>query len=500
MTKIVELQKNFSSLIKEHKYMLIMLVFFGSIYASISFVNHYNFRTYGYDLGIYNNSLFDYSHFRINDNPVMHRMYDNILGDHLSLYHIFFAPLRFIFGTWTLLIIQLIAILFGAIGIHRLIDHFSSNKQYANLASLHFLSMWGIFSAVAYDYHDNVLAAMFVPWLLLYFFQKNIKGIIIWTAIILISKENMSFWLAFVFAGLFLLKYEDKQMRKISLIGAVVSFIYFILALKVIMPALQNTGASYGHIKSYSALGDSMGDYLVTMLTKPQYVLSLMFENTTGDPTYNGIKFELHWVVLLSGGFVFFKKPQFLIMLIPIYMQKMLNSSYGKWGLNSQYSVEFAPILTFGLFYWIIFSNYAQKHKKQILIAGTVLCLVTSMAKIDSRTSKWYDSHRSRFWQGKHYTQSFDVKQVYKWLELIPENAKVSAQNLLVPHLSFREYIYTYPYTRDAEYFVVMPYEGHHPVDRHVFDSALHVLRTADTLEFLVNEPHFILAKKKPLD
>lgn len=485
------------TIIKNNKYLVLSLLVFGSLYASISLVNHYNFRTFGYDLGIYNNALYDYSQFKVNDNPVMHRMYDNILGDHLSLYHLFFAPLRYIFGTWTLLIIQIISILFGAIGIHRLIEYLSKNKQYANLATVHFLSMWGIFSALAYDYHDNVVAAMFVPWLILSVLQKNTKVVIIWTIIILISKENVSLWLAFVYAGLFLLKYDDKELRKTSIIGATLSFIYFVLALKVIMPALQNTGTTYSHIKSYSALGNSMGEYIVTLLTKPQYVMSLMFENQSGDPTYNGIKFELHWVVLLSGGFVFFKKPQFLVMLIPIYMQKMLNDSYGKWGINLQYSIEFAPILTFGFFYWIIVSNYVQKHKKIILIAGTALCLITSIAKLDSRTSKWYDSHRARFWQNRHYSQTFDVKQVYRWLEMVPKNAKVCAQNLLVPHLAFRDHIYTYPHTRDAEYIIVMPNEGFYPADKHEFDSALNVLRNADSLTFLINEPHFIMAKKK---
>lgn len=46
-----------------NKLAYLILVVFGIIFSSVSFVNHYNFRTYALDLGLYNNALFDYARF-----------------------------------------------------------------------------------------------------------------------------------------------------------------------------------------------------------------------------------------------------------------------------------------------------------------------------------------------------------------------------------------------------------------------------------------------------
>ena len=50
---------------------------------------------------------------------------------------------------------------------------FPENKYLPFLAVVHFFSMWGIYSALSYDYHDNVMAAMFVPWLFYFFVEKK---------------------------------------------------------------------------------------------------------------------------------------------------------------------------------------------------------------------------------------------------------------------------------------------------------------------------------------
>ena len=47
------------------KYLAIILIVFGTVYVLISFVNHYNFRTYALDLGAYTNALYKYAHFQL---------------------------------------------------------------------------------------------------------------------------------------------------------------------------------------------------------------------------------------------------------------------------------------------------------------------------------------------------------------------------------------------------------------------------------------------------
>lgn len=485
------------SLLKQNKGLLYILIIFAGIYSSISFVNHYNFRTYGFDLGIYNNTLYDYSKFQVNDNPVMHKMFNNILSDHLSFYHIAFAPFRYIFGSWTLLLFQILAILFGAVGVYKFVRlYVSASSSIPTIAAIHFLSMWGVFSALAFDYHDNVVGSMFVPWLFVAIESKNRRSIIIWTIIILAAKENMSLWLSFIFAGVYIWKFSTDANRRLYLLLSILSAAYFVVAIKFIMPSVANPDSVYGHLK-YEALGNSLTEYVSTLFTRPQYVFSLLFENHGSDPYYNGIKTELHFILLLSGGVALLYRPQFLIMLIPIYVQKLFNNDYGKWGINNHYSIEFVPIITIALIVWILTSARSERLKQRLFFIAMLVCIGASLAVIMERTSKWYDSRHLKFWDKNHYTQNFDVKKVYSLLADIPPDAKVCAQNPLVPHLAFRERIYTYPYIRDAEYIALLPlHKTTYPQSKESYEQTIQSLRADTTYTLLHDTPDLILFKR----
>src|SRR5207249_11116663 len=49
----------------------------------------------------------------------------------------------------------------------------SGDEALALILLFQFWSIWGIYSALAYDYHDNVVAAMLVPWLFYYFHRSE---------------------------------------------------------------------------------------------------------------------------------------------------------------------------------------------------------------------------------------------------------------------------------------------------------------------------------------
>ncbi|MBE9492615.1 MAG: DUF2079 domain-containing protein, partial [Bacteroidetes bacterium] len=153
--------------------LIIIIAFFAIIYSLISLINHYNFRTYALDLGLYTNALYDYIHFKWNDSCVFKVISENLLADHFDLYLIIFSPLSLIFGSYTLLIVQITAILIGGIGVYKYFSIIQSNNNLSLFATIYFYLFFGIFSAVSYDYHSNVIAAMIVPWFFYYFRLKN---------------------------------------------------------------------------------------------------------------------------------------------------------------------------------------------------------------------------------------------------------------------------------------------------------------------------------------
>lgn len=184
--------------IRKEPFLWMALIAATFMFALISLVNHYCFRTYALDLGLYTNALYDYAHFSGNDSSVFKETTENILADHFDLYLPLFSPLIYLFGTYTLLIVQIVFILIGATGIYRLIEHRFPDSGLKNYALTYFLVFFGIYSALAFDYHSNVVASMLVPWLFLAVDKRQLLKAALLALAILIGKENLSLWMIFI--------------------------------------------------------------------------------------------------------------------------------------------------------------------------------------------------------------------------------------------------------------------------------------------------------------
>ena len=483
---------------KNHYQLIIVLFVFGLIFCSISLVNHYNFRTFGWDLGIYNNIIYDYAHFRWNDCILMlpNHQFENILSDHFNLLHFFFSPLYWVLGTYTMLIVQIAGILFGGLGIYNFIKNLTNNKKLAILATIHFFSIWGIYSALGFDYHDNVLAAMFVPCFINYIHLEKWWKATIFFILILISKENMALWAFFIGLGLICLYYKDTKKIKYLTAYTFFSIIYFFIVVKLIIPSLAIEGKEYLHF-NFHALGDNFSGAIKTIYTKPIYVFGLLFKNHLNDPVYNGIKAELHYITLLSGGIILIFRPQYLIMLLPIFAQKLFNDDYQKWGLNLQYSIEFVPILTIAVFSWI---HKLNNNKRKIILGYifVIVCIITTFSTLNSRVSKWYNPEFIRFYKKEHYIRDFNVKELHKILKLIPDNAIVSAQSMIVPHLAFRDYIYHYPYVQNAEYIVLLTAdESKYPLTKDEYNNKISEYKHSPDWDIFYENEYALIFKRK---
>ena len=97
--------------ISENKWLWSIFIISGLVFCEISLVNHYLFRTTSLDLGLYNHSLYDYVHFKTASYINAGVPFSNLLNDHFELYPILFAPFCYIFGSYTMLLVQIAAIL-----------------------------------------------------------------------------------------------------------------------------------------------------------------------------------------------------------------------------------------------------------------------------------------------------------------------------------------------------------------------------------------------------
>jgi uncharacterized membrane protein len=454
----------------------IILLGYVLIFGSITFVNHYLLRTYGWDLGINNNAIYDYAHFRWNDCMIMQPAFENVLSDHFSLYPLLVSPLYWVFGSWTMLVFQYCAVLFGGIGVFRFVKNKSQEKFLPELAMAFFFSFYGVYSALGFDYHDNVIGAMMVPWLFLYVDKQKWNKVFLFTVLLLIAKENMALWSFFIFLGLALPPFWKKEWRNSLrfLAFGLGSLVYFLCIVKWVIPALGIEGQTYLHFK-YQALGSTMGEALRFILTKPFEAFALLFYNHSGDPIANYIKMETYVALLLSGAWVMLWRPHFIVMLLPILAQKMYNNDFGKWGINAHYSIEFAPILAIAVFTWVIEN---APNKKKWAIGFWALAFGCTLFFLNTRVSLWYAKQQDCFYCAAHWQRDFDVNKVKAVLAEIPEESKVSAQSPLAPRLAFREYIYHYPHIANAEYIALLIEERNtYPQSQEEYTNGIETLK-----------------------
>ena len=468
-----------------------LLILFALIYSLISLVNHYLFRTYALDLGLYTQALYDYRVGEFNDSLCFKEEAENLLADHFDLYLPLFSQLSWLFGSYTLLLVQISALLLGGLGVYRFFE--SQSKSIAFWAMFWYLSFYGVFAAVSFDYHSNVVASCVVPWIFLAFQKNKVWKAFLLFCFFLIAKENMALWGFFLALGWTGLYWKNLKLRFLGIGLAIFSLVYFVSITFIVMASLSNSGG-YHHFH-YSVLGQGPVEAIQFLLTNPIDGLRLLFVNHLEDPGFDGFKWELHLFLVASGILLLFRKPLFLLMLIPIFAQKLYHDNVSMWGIGSQYSIEFAPVLAIGIFSVIhnVKPSKWQRFLIFIVMAGT---FITSFRSMD-RTKMWTNKERLRVYSPAHYSRSFNVKRIYQELEKIPDGAPVSAQTSLLPHLALREDIFQFPLIHHATYIALLPPEDHYPLNRNEWEEKLHSILNSGEWDLISDFPEIMIFKKR---
>jgi len=468
-----------------------LLIGFGILYSLISLVNHYLFRTYALDLGLYTQALFDYRVGEFNDSLSFKQEAENLLADHFDLYLPLFSPLSWLFGTYTLLVVQIVALLLGALGIYRFFEE--KSESLAFWAMFWYLCFYGVFAAISFDYHSNVVASCVVPWIFLAFQKgQRLKAFLLFF-FFLIAKENMALWGFFLSLGWAWLYWKESKLRFFAFGLAAFSLLYFAVITFGVMASLSNSGG-YHHFH-YSVLGEGPIEAIRFLLSNPIEGLRLLFVNHLNEPGFDGFKLELHLFLLGSGMWLLLRKPVFLFMLVPIFAQKLFHDNVSMWGIGSQYSIEYAPIFAIGIFS-VLGTLKAGKARRIILAFLIVSTLVVTLRSMDS-TKMWTNKERIRVYSSIHFKRDFDVQRIYQELKRIPDDAAVSAQTSILPHLSLREDIFQFPLIHNARFVVLHPPTDHYPISKEEWEKKAIEFRNSSHWEVFSDFPEILIFKKR---
>jgi len=482
---------------KTHSPILILSCFLFILYGLISFVNHYNFCTYAFDLGMYNNAIYDYAHFRFNYSESMQAAPVNLLSaDHFDLFLMLVSPIYWLFGTYTLLVIQAVVLVMGGIGIYCIVKRTSDDIKFATIMASMFWCFYGVFNALAYDYHGNVIAAGLLPWFVYFLLTNQYAKTIILFFLIIINKESMALWMFFVGTGFAWINRNNFLKRNTLLLLSCFSLLYFILLINYVMPALGGM-ERYAHT-DYKSFGSSSNEIVKNILSHPFTSIKYLFIEHIAEAKTQFSKIEFHIFILLSGGILLLFRPVYLWMMIPVYITKLFHDRWEVHGIGGQYSIEFAPILV--LCSWDFIQKKWPTNKstqRKIAIALLVLTVAVAIRNFDHTT--FYTNKRNiRIYKKEHYTSDFNRASVDEAFRLIPDDAIISVQSQFHPHLAYRNKAYQFPLNNhDAEYFLFSNKSAFYPLSKFALDSLKITFENDSGLTELFNKDSIYLFKVK---
>lgn len=478
-----------------------IILFFGSVYIIMGIANHYLFKTFTWDYANYNFAFWDYSHFRISPVPTWPG-HINFLQDHFSFTLMYFIPvywaLNWLTGTYTLIIIQWGFVVLAAWYSFKIIKLKTDNVWLLNGVLVYYFLLLGRYTSFSGDVNLAIISACFIPVFIYYFKIKKYKvalGILI---LALLSRENIPIWFIFIFVVLAIEHRKEKKAVLYSAAGIVVAVIYFVFLFKVFIPAVETEHKKFS-LFNYAALGENPAEALSFVLKNPVETIKLFFINHSGDPAFNGVKTEFFIVYLISGGFVLFWRPQYLIWFIPVVAQKVLNDSPIRWSIASYYSIEVVTLLPLSVFLTLI-SIPSEKLRKTLVLFVCFATLSVTVYKLDAVHNKipWaLTPHKVKIYDKRFFEQPFNIRKVNQFLKEIPGDAKVSASNVIAPHLSQRKFIYFFPTVHDAQYIVFSVFDDYYLMSAEENEKWREHYMSHPEWEIVAREyPVFVLKKK----
>lgn len=396
------------------KLLILWLIVLTILYSSLSILRHNHFQSGGFDLGLYDQAVWQYSRFLSPYNTIKDRF---ILGDHLALTLPLIGPL---FWLWNdvriLLIFQAFWVCLSAWPIYKL----SLKRNFSPLVSIILAFIYSLFYgiqfAVFFDFHPAVLGVGLISWLVYFLETRQKKFFIPALILLLLTQENMGIALA----GLGLIYFFRKEYRKWAVFFIFLGFGYSLLAAKI--------------ISFFSPVGFQ---YWPEISLNPRK-LALEF--------FNSQEKRLVWLYSLSWfSFLPLLSPgTMLAVFLDLGQYFVTGPEFSRmWSPFMHHRVILAPFLVLGVL--DVWEFLKRKKVKIDLLAILMLIMAISLQ---------YYFHfplnklsKPIYWQNESWMD--DNRALFK---AIPAEASLAAQQSLIPHLSHRKKIYlVWPRQHDFE-------------------------------------------------
>jgi uncharacterized membrane protein len=390
-------------------------------FGTLTWFQHENFGTFGYDMGLYDQGIWLVSRFK---DPFVTIRGLNFFAHHVNLITLLFVPAYWLgAGPHFLYLVETVWMALGALPLFLLArDRLESGWLAVAVAgsfllypALEWINWW--------HFHPDALIItplLFAWWLAT---RRRWGWFAVAVAVALACKEDAA--LAVLVLGLVL---AVLGQRRAGLVTAAAGAGWFLVATKVVIPAAGG-GAGPFYQELFPGFGDSLGEIVWNLVAHPSRLLGLA---TLPD------RLTYFWQIMAPVAFLPLAAPLVLLISVP---QTVINVASGH-ALTHDIHYHYSAIVLTGVFLatvegmaWIGRGPGTRRALVAVLLATS---LAANVAWSPSPLGRQYDDGIWARAEPRHAT-------VRAALRLVPAGAGVSASYNLIPHLTHRTDAYEFP-------------------------------------------------------
>lgn len=406
---------------------------YAAFFAFYTIRNHQRIGTTAFDLGIYDNLMFNAIHghpFRV---PVLFPEGGNNLASHAEFGVIWFIPFYAIHpGPETMLIAQAAFLGFAAVPLYLFAQTLLSRPMAAVIA-IAYLLFPPLHGPNFYDFHWLTLTPFFHFWLFYAIAQRR-RWLTVTMMVMLYSlREDVAIDLAGL--GLFLLLTRIRP--RLGLVMVIVSSAWFAIDRFVIMP-LAGTWFFQNHYSGLFADGvSSFGSVIKTILTNP-----LFFVTSIMSP--RKLEYGLHMVAPLA--LLPLRRLSFVLLFLSgMFFTIVTTGAQPMSTISFQYTSHWTPFLFLATVLALVVMG-RQAWGRQAQTAALCTLLITIVADSYCFGAVFQQETFVGGFSKIEFKMTPAEKRRYadlkELLALIPKDASVAATENETPHISTRKNAY----------------------------------------------------------
>ncbi|MGE5140985.1 MAG: DUF2079 domain-containing protein, partial [Rudaea sp.] len=249
-------------------YLLILL--YAAFFSFLSIRRHLALQSYGYDLGIFDQVIWNTAHGRWFLNTVMEDS-PSFFGHHYAPLLALLAPLYWLWDSVNVILIaQSVALALGAAPVYWL-----ARERLGGWAGVGFAAAYLLFPPLEagnlFDFHEVALAVPLLAFALWFLVKKNNVGFAACAVLAMQAKEDIPLSIAMM--GLYALVVQRRFKFGLGWIAA--SAVMFALAVYVIIPSAFQ-GSAHPFLSYYSDFGQTPLQIAWSMVSNPAHTLRFL--------------------------------------------------------------------------------------------------------------------------------------------------------------------------------------------------------------------------------